>query len=230
MKRIRKVLNLGILIPVVLFVMIMWPGKIWAGDPSGVVFDSDTGQPIDGATVTLERYITETAQWVVAQTGVYVNETNPQTSGVTIPTPGYYQFNVVFPGTYNSRTFRLKIEATDYTYPSIDPDFNVTTTTVITKTGWAIGRTIYVDNTPVTPTLPAPLSKFSLGQYITITVGDAGIEADIALDPDTSSGSSAPDEDDDDKPWYRCGAIGLEALALIFLIRLLSRRKPLRLK
>lgn len=218
------------LVIVVLLVIIVWPGKIWAGDPAGVVFDSDTGQPIDGATVTLERYITETVQWVLAEFGTYVGEPNPQTSGVTIPAkPGYYQFNVAFPGTYNSRTFRLKIEASDYTYPSVDSTWDVITTTTITPTGWAVGRIIYVDNTPVTPTQPAPLAKFSLGQYITITVGDPGIEADIPLDSvdDTGSGSSgSDDDDDDDKPWYRCGAIGLEALALIFIVRLLSRRKP----
>jgi len=64
-------------------------------DPSGVVFDADTGTPIAGATVTLKRLNPAQSTYVemspTLHAGMFEPEVNPQTTG----SDGRYAWNVV---------------------------------------------------------------------------------------------------------------------------------------
>jgi 5-hydroxyisourate hydrolase-like protein (transthyretin family) len=68
---------------------------IFLVDPSGVVFDADTGTPIAGATVTLKRLNPPQSTYVemspTLHAGMFEPEVNPQTTG----SDGRYAWNVV---------------------------------------------------------------------------------------------------------------------------------------
>jgi 5-hydroxyisourate hydrolase-like protein (transthyretin family) len=68
---------------------------IFLVDPSGVVFDTDTGTPIAGATVTLKRLNPVQSTYVemspTLHAGMFEPEVNPQTTG----SDGRYAWNVV---------------------------------------------------------------------------------------------------------------------------------------
>jgi len=72
---------------------------IFLVDPSGVVFEADTGTPIAGATVTLKRLNPVQSTYVVMNptlhAGMFEPEVNPQITG----SDGRYAWNVV-PGEY----------------------------------------------------------------------------------------------------------------------------------
>ncbi|MCK5578512.1 MAG: DUF11 domain-containing protein, partial [Planctomycetes bacterium] len=91
---------------------------VQAVDPYGIIFDSRTNQPIDGARVTL--YVWSGGAWKVAVVGVDILDpsgvANPQPSGIQpgmTLNPGGYQYDVI-PGTY-----RLKVDGgSGYIFPS----------------------------------------------------------------------------------------------------------------
>jgi len=68
---------------------------IFLVDPSGVIFDADTGTPIAGATVTLKRLNPVQSTYVemspTLHAGMFEPEVNPQTTG----SDGRYAWNVV---------------------------------------------------------------------------------------------------------------------------------------
>ncbi|MEK7449630.1 MAG: SdrD B-like domain-containing protein [Planctomycetota bacterium] len=137
-------------------------------DPFGVLFDSRTNQPIDGVTVTLERYITETGVWQNAALGTDIagpaGVANPQTSGWT-GTLGQYQYDNNI-GTYAYKRLRLKVTAPGYTFPSTKTSFP----------GW--GRVIYTDNVGTYQSG----ENVSLGGQLWLEV-EPPVNADIPLDP-----------------------------------------------
>jgi len=81
-------------------------------DPFGIVFDTVTNNPIQGAVVTL-WYQHPVAGWRQAVSGVDIGpgEVNPQTTGAD----GLYQYTVVHPPNTN---LRLEIAATGYNFPT----------------------------------------------------------------------------------------------------------------
>ncbi|BDI60863.1 hypothetical protein [Qipengyuania nanhaisediminis] len=92
-------------------------------DPFGVVFDSETGEPVDGATVTLIDVATGLPATVFAEDGVTawpstVVSGQPITDGagnVISMEPGEFWFPLTFLGTY-----RLEVTPPDpYTAPSV---------------------------------------------------------------------------------------------------------------
>jgi uncharacterized repeat protein (TIGR01451 family) len=94
-------------------------------DPYGVVFDSLTGAPVDGARVTLVDELTGQPAQAFGEDGVsaypssmLTGETVTDGAGISYPSvPGAFRFPFVAPGRY-----RLVVEPpTDYRAPSVAP-------------------------------------------------------------------------------------------------------------
>lgn len=134
-------------------------------DPLGVVFDSATGQPIDGVRVTLIDVATGQPAQVRGDDGTsaypstVVTGSRVTDSGGTVYAlgPGRYQFpRVMAPGTY-----RLQITPPlGHRYPSTVPDATL----------------------QALPTAPYHLSAISRGAQFTVLPGPP-VEADVPLDP-----------------------------------------------
>jgi uncharacterized repeat protein (TIGR01451 family) len=82
-------------------------------DPYGVVFDSETDDPIAGAVLTL--YYDDAGDWIVAEPGVHIDsdDENPQTTG----SDGEYAYDVI------SGDYRFEIDRVGYEYPSTRTSF-----------------------------------------------------------------------------------------------------------
>jgi uncharacterized repeat protein (TIGR01451 family) len=88
----------------------------WLFDPFGIVFDSLTNNPIQGAVVSL-WYDTGGGNWILARPGIEIGaaDTNPQTTGAA----GAYNYLTI------NGTFRFTITAAGYAYPSTKSSFPV---------------------------------------------------------------------------------------------------------
>ena len=86
----------------------------WLFDPFGVVFDSLTNNPIQGAVVSL-WYDTGGGTWILARPGTEIGagDSNPQTTGAT----GAYSYLTI------NGTYRFTMIADGYTYPSTRTTF-----------------------------------------------------------------------------------------------------------
>jgi len=133
-------------------------------DPMGVVFDASTGQPVDGAKVTVINVATGQPAQVFGNDGVssypssiISGSTVTDGSGATYAfTAGRYQFPRMAPGSYN---FVVEPPA-GFRFPSKSPD--------LTLKGLPGG--------------PYQLTLGSRGEVFTLVPGPA-IEIDIPLDP-----------------------------------------------
>jgi uncharacterized repeat protein (TIGR01451 family) len=136
-------------------------------DPFGLVFDSSTGQPVNGATVTLIATATGAPAQVLCDDGVTAHPSSVISGAplaacgatITLP-PGGYRFPLAAPGTY-----RLQIAPPDgYGYPS----------TVGTPALQAL------------PTAPFAIVAGSRGEPFMLNPGPA-VQIDVPLDPASGS-------------------------------------------
>ncbi len=90
-------------------------------DPSGIITDAETGNPIVGATVTCEKYITTSGIWTTWTTDP--TQANPQLTDTT----GHYGWNV------EEGTYRVVATKTGYTpFRTTDStDANINTITIL---------------------------------------------------------------------------------------------------
>ena len=147
-------------------------------DPFGIVFDSETGEPVDGATVTLVDAITGQPATVFAEDGVTswpstVISGQPITDGagnVTVMGEGEFWFPLTNLGTY-----RLEITPPDpYTAPSVVSPASISQLTspdgrpfVILEASYG-GTFVLDDPTPVQ--VDIPLDRPSLDISLSKTV------------------------------------------------------------
>jgi len=111
-------------------------------DPEGVVFDSVTNSPINGAQVTL--YNATTNLPCVPGVEIDASDTNPYLTG----TDGYYMFNAI------DGNYYLRVSVAGYTFPSTLSSFPRTITTgskgeLFTIAGVALTINLPVDATSV---------------------------------------------------------------------------------
>lgn len=148
-------------------------------DPFGVVFDSETGEPVDGARVTLVDAATGQPATVFAEDGVTswpssVVSGQPITDGngtVTVMGPGEFWFPLTFLGTY-----RLQIEPPEpYSAPSAASPSDISRITrpdgrefVILDASYG-GTFTLTDPTPVEVDIPLDRPSLAIGLEKTVS-------------------------------------------------------------
>ncbi|MFH0763239.1 MAG: hypothetical protein V1925_05060 [Candidatus Omnitrophota bacterium] len=81
-------------------------------DPYGIVYDSETNLPVEGAVVTIwYQHPVDGWRQAISGTDIGAGESNPQTTGAN----GQYQFTVVYPPNTN---LRLDVTASGYSFPT----------------------------------------------------------------------------------------------------------------
>jgi len=133
-------------------------------DPFGVVFDSDTGQLVNGATVTLIDTATGQPASVLGDDGVSSYPATVVTGSVTYDSSGRaysapdggYRFPLIVPGTY-----RLEI----------DP-----------PSGYIAPSTVPTSSLQSLPGAPYAIESGSRGEYFTVNPGPT-VHIDIPVDP-----------------------------------------------
>jgi uncharacterized repeat protein (TIGR03803 family) len=142
-------------------------------DPFGIVFNSTTDNPIEGAVVTL-YYDNDSGagrDWITAVSGTHIpaSESNPQTTG----SDGYYSYNCI------DGDFYIDIAAPGYTYASSQSSFPSGRTVITGSKGEVFtvaGVIIEMDHpmdlnaSLVTVTKDANKKEISVGDIVTYTV------------------------------------------------------------
>ena len=133
-------------------------------DPFGIVFDSTTGAPIDGAVVTLWDVLAGAPASVVGDDGFETFPSTITSGGSTVDSggqvynfaPGRYRFPFVSPGQYELRI----VPPATHNHPSVAPDGQIQSL----------------------PGAPFALVPGSRGGAFSVPVGPA-VRVDIPLDP-----------------------------------------------
>jgi len=154
-------------------------------DPYGVVFDSVSNDPIEGAVVTLyyDNDPSSSRAWIPAVVGTHIDpgDVNPMTTGAD----GFYSFNCI------TGDFRIDIAADDYRYPSAKNSFPEDRVIVIGSKGetFTVGSEIIeMDHSadPDTNLLriekKANKEEVSIGDIVTYTITLENISSDDVTD------------------------------------------------
>lgn len=164
-------------------------------DPYGVVFDSNTGEALDGVSVTMIDDSTGKPAVVYGVDGVSVYPSTMKT-GQSIqdssgraytPPPGGYMFPLVKPGRYH---YSINLDpTTGYSFPSVATSAELAALPggPFAISAASTGGSFDVIDVPVKVDLPADPSDTALGLTLTTTTTTAGIGDFVKFDLDLTS-------------------------------------------